>query len=351
MSKVRSTVRQSVNQQYKKTKRETAVSQGLNTFVLLMYNHLTREQRYVIYLELQRGTTQEVIAQLIDVSRSTVSREIRRNSTKNGKYVWLKAHDKAVERKKRTPGNRSLDTLLRWRIEQLIKDEQWSPRQISGHLAKEGVKVSHETIYSMIRNDESGELAKNCRHKMKYKRATRPHRETKATNIRNRVSIHERPSDADGKRFGDWEMDLIVDKASNAILVLMERSTNFVLMEKLKQGKKAKPLAKAVWRLLLPYKGEMLKTITTDNGSEFAEHEWITKHLNVPVYFADSYCSWQKGGVENENKLIRQYIPKGTDISTVTDGKIKKIQYKLNERPRGKLNFSTPKECFYKFIS
>ena len=316
-----------------------------------MYSHLTREQRYVIYLELQRGTSQEVIAQLIDVSKSTVSREIKRNSTKNGKYVWFKAHDKAEERKKHTPGNRGLSPLLRWRIEQLIKEEQWSPRQISGYLAKEGVKVSHEAIYAMIRNDESGELAMNCRHKMKYKRTSRHHHVTKATNIKNRVSIHERPVEADGKRFGDWEMDLIVDKASNAILVLMERSTNFVLMEKLKQGKKAKPVAKAVWRLLLPYKGKMLKTITTDNGSEFAEHEWITKQLNVPIYFADSYCSWQKGGVENENKLIRQYIPKGTDISTVTDRKIKKTQYKLNERPREKLNFSTPKECFYKFIS
>ena len=112
----------------KKRKRETAVSQGLNTFVLLMYSHLTREQRYVIYLELQRGTSLEVIAQLIDVSKSTVSREIKRNSTKNGKYVWFKAHDKAEERKKRTPGNRGLSPLLRWRIEQLIKDEQWSPR-------------------------------------------------------------------------------------------------------------------------------------------------------------------------------------------------------------------------------
>ena len=180
-----------------------------------MYNHLIREQRYVIYLELQRGTSQEVIAQLIDVSKSTVSREIKRNSTKNGKYVWFKAHDKAEERKKRTPGNRGLPPLLRWRIEQLIKDEQWSPRQISGYLAKEGVKVSHEAIYAMIRNDASGELAENCRHKMKYKRTVRPHRVTKATNIKNRVSIHERPTEADGKRFGDWEMDLIVDKVEN----------------------------------------------------------------------------------------------------------------------------------------
>lgn len=316
-----------------------------------MYNHLTREQRYVIYLELQRGTTQEVIAQLIGVNKSTVCREIKRNSTKNGKYVWIKAHDKSEERKKRTPGNRRVSAVVRWRIEQLIKDEQWSPRQISGRLAKEGIEVSHETIYSMIRQDTSGELARNCRHKMKYRRSPLRHHVTKATNIKNRVSIHDRPKEADGVRFGDWEMDLIVDKASNAILVLMERSTNFVIMSKLKYGKKAKPLAEAVWRLLLPYKGNTLKTITTDNGSEFAEHEWITKKLGTPIYFTDSYCSWQKGGVENENKLIRQYIPKGTDLSTITEGKIKKTQYKLNARPREKLNFETPKECFYKFIS
>ena len=136
-------------------------------------------------------------------------------------------------------------------------------------------------------------------------------KETKATNIRNRVSIHERPAEADGKRFGDWEMDLIVDKDNHAILTMIERSTNFLLMSKLKYGKKVMPLAKTVWKLLLSYKGDKLLTITTDNGSEFAEHEWISKHLGgVPVYFTDSYSSWQKGAVENTNKLIRQYIPK-----------------------------------------
>lgn len=204
----------------------------------------TREQRYVIYLELQRGTSQEVIAQLIDVSKSTVCREIKRNSTKNGKYVWFKAHDKADEPKKRNPGNRCLSSVLRWRIKQFIIEEQWSPRQISGYLAKEGIKVSHESIYAIIRNDESGELAKHCRHRMKYKRVASRRHVTKATNIKNRVSIHERPVEANGKRFGDWEMDLIVDKASNAILVLMGRSTSFTLMEKLKHGKKANRLQK-----------------------------------------------------------------------------------------------------------
>ena len=295
--------------------------------------------------------TLEMIARSIGVHKSTVSREIKRNSTPSGKYVWNKAHDMAESRRCHTPGNRGLDDVLQWRIIEFIKNEQWSPRQISGRLKLEGINVSHEAIYALIRKDESGELASHCRHKMKYKRKASHRHETKATNIRNRVSIHERPAEADGKRFGDWEMDLIVDKDSNAILTLTERSTNFLLMERLKHGKKAKPVARTVWRLLLPYKGEALKSITTDNGSEFAEHEWITKKLNVPVYFADSYCAWQKGAIENGNKLIRQYIPKGTDISTVTEGKITKIRKKINARPREKLNFSTPAEVFFKNIS
>lgn len=317
----------------------------------MSYKHLTREQRYAIYLGKQRGEPQTLIAQNIGVSKSTVSRELKRNLTARGKYVYDKADDAAESRKHRAPGNRAVKPELWWRIEQLIKERQWSPQQISGYLAKEGINVSQETIYKRIRTDETGELAANCRHRMKYKRKASKKRETKATNIKNRVSIHDRPAEADGKRFGDWEMDLIVDKDSNAILTLVERSTNFLLMEKLKHGKEATPLAKVVWRLLLPYKGKALKTITTDNGSEFARHEWITKMLHVPIYFADSYCAWQKGAVENENKLIRQYIPKGTDISRITDGKIAKIKKKINERPRKKLNFATPTMMFYTNIT
>ena len=284
----------------------------------MTYKHLTREQRYAIYLGKQKGETLEMIARSIGVHKSTVSREIRRNSTPTGKYVWNKAHDMAKSRQCHTPGNRRLDEVLKWRIIERIKTEQRSPRQISGRLKQEGINVSHKAIYAIIRN---------------------------------RVSIHQRPAEANGKRFGDWEMDLIVDKDSNAILTLTERNTNFLLMEKLKHGKKAKPVARTVWKLLLPYKGEALKSITTDNGSEFAEHEWITKKLNVPVYFADSYCAWLKGSIENANKLIRQYIPKGTDISTLTDGRIAKIRMKINARPREKLNFLTPKEVFFKNIS
>lgn len=244
-----------------------------------MYKHITCEQRYAIYLGKQKNETNKAIAQTIGVSPSTVSREIKRNSTRNNKYVWDKAHNSAESRKHRSPGNRKISAEIIWRVKQYIKDKQWSPKQISGYLAqKEDIHISYETIYKLIRNDTTGELAKNCRHKMKYTRKNKGNHVTKATNIKNRVSIHQRPQEANGKRFGDWEMDLIVDKNSNAILSIIERSTNYLMMAKLKEGKKAFPLAKVVRRLLLPYKKNVL-TITTDNGSEFAAHEWITAQL------------------------------------------------------------------------
>lgn len=314
----------------------------------MKYKHLTSEQRYYIYLERQKGSSQKSIALSMGVSESTVSREIKRNGGKNGSYNFLKAQQKAEERAHRTPGNRAISDTLKWRVIELLTEEQWSPKQISGRLKTKGQYISHETIYAMIRADETGKLAQNCCHKMKYTKKASGKHETKATNIKNRVSIHQRPKEADGNRFGDWEMDLIVDKEQNAILTIVERSSDRFLMEKLKYGKQAMQLAKVVWKLLLPYKGKGLKTITTDNGSEFAAHEWISKKLGVPVYFTDSYSSWQKGNIENTNKLIRQYIPKGTDISTITDKRIAMIQAKINRRPREKLNFLTPNETFFK---
>ena len=221
-----------------------------------MYNHLTREQRYAIYLGQQRKDSMSAIARQIGVSPSTVSRGISRNRTRTGKYVWNKADDIAVSRARRTPGNRRTPEALRWRVEQLIKEEQWSPRQISGWFRKnEGVYISHETIYKMIRTDESGELAGNCRHKMKYHARHRKPNETKATNIRNRVSIHERPAEADGKRFGDWEMDLIVDCKGNAILTMIERSTNFPPYGKAQGGEKGHAARKDGVEALAPVQG------------------------------------------------------------------------------------------------
>jgi len=233
-----------------------------------MYCQLTREQRYAIYLGIQEKKTQAAIARQIGVNRSTVSREIRRNSNRHGRYWW---------------------------------------------------SISHERIYEMIRNDESGELKSHCRHRMKYRRRKKRRRPTVATNIPERVSIHERPAEADGRRFGDWEMDTIVGKGQkSAILTLCERSRNYLIMERLPHGMDHEKVADAVIRLLYPYRKNVL-TITTDNGFEFRSHRKITEALKATVYFADSYASWQKGRIENMNKLVRQYLPKGTDFKELTD--------------------------------
>ena len=301
-----------------------------------MYKQLTSEQR---------KSPRKLIASIVGISPSTLSRELKRNSTPTGKYIWFKAHDKAMARRKRSTINAKLAPELVRGIQQLITGEQWSPRQISGVLKKEGLSVSHQSIYNIIHNDQTGELASHTRHKLKYRH--RP--KYKAFPIADRTSIHQRPKQADGKRFGDFEMDLIVDPSHHAILTIIERSTNMLFMTKLRHGKKSEPLAKEVCRLLLPYK-KYIKTITTDNGPEFAAHKLITQYLGAVVYFAAPYASWQKGTIENTNKLIRQYIPKQANFDEYTDKRIAGIQKKINRRPRQKLNFRTPKAEFFKRI-
>ena len=283
------------------------------------------------------------------VSESTISRELKRNGRKRG-YSSKQATMLANERKERMPGNRAIKTDVKDRALTLLKTEQWSPQQISGYLKMNGVKISHETIYGMIRRDklDGGDLYKNCRHRLKHRK--RP----VGTSVRipNRVSIHDRPEWCNALNFGNWEMDTIVGRNNKeAIVTLVERSTNYLIMKKLKYGKNAKELSKTVSLLLMPFKST-IQSITTDNGSEFADHQTITKKLSgVKIYFADPYSSWQKGAIENTNKLIRQYIPKGTDINTLTDAYIADIQYKINKRPRKKLNFLSPKQVFYKHFS
>jgi IS30 family transposase len=317
-----------------------------------MTKHLTSEQRYEIYLGYKRRWSKSRIAREIDVHPSTVSRELRRNSNTNGEYVWCNAQSKADARKHGLSGNHRKPPELWWRIEQMIIDEDWSPAQIAGVLRKEGVHIVKQTIYNHVHADTTGKLVSHMPHQLKYTRRVKALRPTKATNIANRTSIHLRPAEADGKRFGDWEMDTIVDSYGHAILTLTERSTNFIIMERLRHGRKAMPAAHAVTRLLYPYRST-LRTITTDNGCEFAAHQEITRRLSmrnrekVTVYFADSYSSWQKGAIENANKLIRRYITKKSNFEDFTDRRIREIQKKINRRPREKLNFDTPLKCFF----
>ena len=314
-----------------------------------MYKQLTSEQRYTISVLLQNRTKQKEIAKAINVSPSTVSREIRRNSGVRGRYNWETAQANAVQTKRKKPGNHSINKEVMEEARHLLVTEQWSPEQISGVLVKDGKYISHETIYRMIRKDkaEGGTLYKHCRHKLK--RRARPVGGRRIS-IPNRTSISERPAEVDGKRFGDFEMDTIVGRRNHgAIVTLIERSTSMLFMRKLKKGKNAKDLARTVIHLLSPFK-EHVKSITTDNGTEFACHEMIGKSLGVTIYFADPYASWQKGAIENANGLIRQYVPKTEMFEHVSHQQITKYSKKINIRPRKKLEFKTPHECFYEQI-
>lgn len=314
-----------------------------------MYKQLTSEQRYTISVLLSKGLKKKEIAEAIGVSNSTITRELQRNSSKRGVYKWEIAQKQAEKRSKRTPGNRAISKAIWSSVKHYLVDEQWSPEQISGYLAKDDIKISHETIYAWIREDKRnrGTLYKHLRHRLKHRKK---YVGAGRSCIINRKSIHERPAEADGKRFVDLEMDTIVGPNNQqAIVTLVDRNTNMLFMKKLKYGKDAKNLALTVIEMLKPIK-KKLRTITTDNGKEFSAHEIISEALGVDVFFTDPYSSWQKGAIENANGLIRQYIPKKVSFNDYDDKDIKDIEEKINRRPRKKLGFETPIERFSKIF-
>ena len=281
-------------------------------------------------------------------SASTISRELRRNRSKTGKYNPKTAHEIAMEKRERIVRNTALKPGVLQRALKLLRQKRWSPQQISGYLKKNGVDISTERIYQEIRKNPA--LAQYCHHKMKYRHHQhRPYATAGKSLIPDRNSIHDRPAEADGKRFGDWEMDLVIGAGQkSAVLTIIERSQNMFMQSKL-PSKRPDDVARAVIRLLRPYKKHVL-TITTDNGIEFRNHKDIAQALGCTVYFADPYCSGQKGAVENANKILREFFPKGTDFRLVTQEELNNVQYLINDRPRKKLAFSTPKIEFFKRI-
>lgn len=317
-----------------------------------MYKQLTSEQRYTISVLLQKKFSLSFIAETIGVSVSTVSRERRRNSNAKGVYDARAAVLKVKRRKARTPGNRRIAPYVRSRVFELIRKEQWSPEEVAGWLGKkEGITVSKSTIYNWIAA-LSPHYGDNIRKHLRH--GGRPRQKSLLTtkaHIPNRLSIDERPETDYGQTIGDWEMDTIVGKeGKGAIVTLVERKSCFMLMEKLDTGKQAVPLANAVVRLLRE-SGLPVRSITTDNGPEFAAHEIIARELNTKVYFAHPYCSWEKGAIENMNGLIRQYIPKKTDFRGISRLYVKSIIEKLNNRPRKKNGFRKPKDMIKEKIA
>ncbi|GAP73430.1 IS30 family transposase [Candidatus Symbiothrix dinenymphae] len=314
----------------------------------MKYKQLIKEQRYEIFALLQTGTPKEKIAEIVNVSASTVYREIERNKGTR-KYTPIHAQMLADERKERYTRKRTFSAAVERQVKKRLEEDQWSPEQIVGYCKLKAIPmVSHERIYQHIRADKAtgGTLWTHLRHRGKHRK--RPVGGGKKVVIKNKISIDERPDVINlRKRLGDWEIDTIIGKdGKGAILTLTERLTSFLMMEKLPEGKAALPLAKVVHNLLVAYK-KNTHSITADNGTEFAEHEYIAKKLDLDFFFAHPYSSWERGLNENTNGLIRQYIPKGTDFDDYSHDYIKLIQSKINSRPREKLGFKSPTEVFY----
>lgn len=304
-------------------------------------------QRYAISLYLKEKKTQAYIAGQLNVSESTISRELKRNGGKRG-YSWRQAQELCDMRKERLREPRKMCGQVKRRIEKYMRDDQLSPEQIVGFCRNQGLlMVGKSSIYDYIHKDkqEGGDLWKHCRFKLKHR--SRP--VGKSIPIKNRIGIEQRPPEADGTRFGDWELDLMSDsEGRNFKLTLVERSTLFSIIRNLPNGKVAADVAKVTVDALLPFKrGNGVKTITTDNGTEFYEHEYMSKKLGAPVFFTNPYCSWEKGCIENTNMLYRQYLPRDPSFALWTDEKLLELQHKLNRRPRKKIGFDLPYRKFY----
>lgn len=321
------------------------------------YKHLTQGQRYTIKVHLQAGDlNKSEIAALIGVNKSTISREIKRNSDGRGhhKYDDDLAQRKYEKRMKQRPHSERFTEGMKSEVRCLVVQEQYSPEQIHGRFVLEGRDmVSHETIYQWIyrcKRKGDTEMAENLRRRCK-KYAKRGQVNRTRGIIKNRVDISQRPAEVDDKnRFGDFEIDTVIGKNhKGAIMTINDRCSSLVLIRKL-TGKEAAPLAQSATEALSPYK-PLLHTITADNGKEFAAHQDIAEALNISFFFARPYHSWERGANENTNGLARQYIPKGTNFDDVSDEYVAMVQDKLNNRPRKRLGYLTPIEYCQKMFN
>ena len=309
-----------------------------------LMSHLTLEQRYTISILFKQNFSQTAISVVIGKHKSVVSRELKRNSDlRNGDYKAELAQNKYLKRVKEIPKNIRFTEEIVNSMKSYLR-EKYSPEQIVEVLKKNNLPtVSHESMYQYIWKDKKkgGLLFENLRSNGKRYRKRGNYKDSRGI-LKDRVCISERPAEVEKKeRFGDLEIDTIIGKDhKGAILTINDRATGRLWMKKL-ESKDAKQLAIEAIKLLMPWK-DKIHTITADNGKEFACHKQISKELNVKVYFARPYHSWERGANENLNGLIRQYIPKKTDFTTISDEKIIEIQNKLNDRPRKRFKFESP---------
>lgn len=308
------------------------------------YHRLHGEQRALIYGLNKAGMTQKTIAKEVGCSQSTISKELRRNKGLKG-YRFQQAQRLAdtrqvakAKRAKVITGDIEKEVLCRLGLKH-------SPEQVSLALQT----VSHETVYKYIYEDKAQggtlylDLRINCKRRYKHRGGVR------RSKIPNRTTLEERPESVEKRlRYGDWEVDLIEgSKGSGYLLSLYERKSRFGLLARL-NTKTKEETTRNILKLLEGYK---VKTLTYDNGNEFAGHEEITERTGAKGYFCKPYHSWEKGGVENYNGLVRQYFPKGSSFAHITPENIKFAQDEINQRPRKILEAKSPSDLITKLAA
>ena len=316
---------------------------------------LTLAEREEISRGLACRLSLRAIATQLGRSPSTISRELHRNGGATG-YRAVKADQAAWDRARRPKRcklacNRSLSRTIATKLRLL-----WSPHQIAGWLKREypedeSHQVSHETIYRSLFIQARGVLKKELQQHLRSQRAIRRSRHANQKRdgrgqITNALSIRERPASVEDRAVpGHWEGDLIAGSNNSYIATLVERQTRYALLAKVK-NKDTESVVSALIKQAKKLPSELYKSLTWDRGHELADHQRFTLATDIQVYFCDPSSPWQRGSNENTNRLLRQYFPKGTDLSVHSQAKLNAVARQLNERPRKTLEFETPAERF-----
>lgn len=321
---------------------------------------LTLAEREEISRKIVAGASIRVVAAHLGRAPSTISREIKRNGGPE-KYRAHAADEHAWDRARRPKPcklaeNRMLANLVAAKLQ-----VQWSPEQIAGWLKQlfEGCpeyRVSHESIYRTLYIQARGALKKELLEHLRRTRAMRRSRHhTQKTDNHGRivdaVSISERPPSAEDRAVpGHWEGDLLFGSHNSQIATLVERQTRYVMLVAV-EGKDTKTVVDALIENAERLPQELYKSLTWDRGKEMADHKRFTLATDIQVYFCDPQNPWQRGSNENTNGLLRQYLPKGLDLSTYSQGQLDEVARRLNERPRKTLNYETPAQRFEQCVA
>ena len=314
------------------------------------YHQLTQEERYRITAHRMAGCTQAQIARLLQRHPSTIGRELRRNATTHdGDYRAEKAHSYATARRRRCRRGARFSAEQMARVSALVR-QKWSAEQISGTLRKTGeLCISTETIYRRIRWDKKigGSLWRHTRIMSKFARKRYGRQDSRGV-LAGKRHISERPSEVERRqRLGHWEGDTVMGSdMRHCVLTLVERKSGYAIIKKLKARTKDE-VTRAATRAIRSH-CRKFKTITFDNGTEFHNYALLEERFPIKVYFATPYHSWERGSNENFNGLLRQYLPKGTCMSSVTQVQCDHIGDDLNNRPRKRLGFNTPADLYHR---